>query len=354
MLSKVSKQIRRRSVQLSSSPLSETRTNREVVQCAPDLLRWGDFLDPFPVVAPGGYKRYYASSTSAFPQSPSFNPILSHCPEPSSSFSNRPATSLLFSPPSPIDIKPERCLGIIHEASLESMAPRTAAPPLRNRVSSNASSSNNGHPVSLRRIRRQLLRTPSIERDFPATPTHTRHLSEPSNISCATYETSSSTTGTTGLHQLHRMPLSHAGPRPTRSHSESSGSSQSNSSSGHSEYGPITPVMPLTPSTSTDGYEGVGGNGGGGVMKLKIANSNVMDNVKVAEAEDDSDNESMREFVGRLFQMGLVSPMEEIMDPLKRPDSRTSFNTAKTDFEDVDGADSDDDGGGGYAHHGSS
>jgi len=76
-----------------------------------------------------------------------------------------------------------------------------------------------------------------------------------------------------------------------------------------------------------DSY-GNGGNGNGGGS----------DNLKVIIAEYEDEDEDTREFVERLIQMGLGTIGDV---PQKRPDSRTSFSTAKTDFDDEDDDDNE-------------
>ncbi|PPQ86420.1 hypothetical protein CVT25_003543 [Psilocybe cyanescens] len=257
MLSRVAKRVRRQSLTQPVEPWTEIVA--ECVQDAPDLLRWSDIPDtPFPRVAMGGYARFYANSTLQFPLSPSFCPILSQCPEGSPS-KQVPSTSPLFPPPS----KQQR-LTVIHEASRETVASTSHT--------RNMSTSTSKSPKSLRRRRRQLLRTPSIERDFAV---HAQHLF-------------ASNTSVNEMSSL-ESPTS---PGSAHSHSHSHSSSDSHSSQSESHHS----EEPTTPTTSVEGG-------------------------------DDSES------------FPLESPLQdnwEDKDSLsKRPESGSSFSTAKSDFDEV-------------------
>ncbi|KAF8964779.1 hypothetical protein BDZ97DRAFT_1814441 [Flammula alnicola] len=251
MLSKVSRRVRRASVQ----EITIVEPRAQAVDSAPDLLRWSDFASPFPPVAYGGYTRHYVSKTPKDAEAPSYSPVLSHYPDSNSSSRDIPPRSPLFFSPSL-----KKSLSIIHEVSMESMAPKR--PP-------NLTVSTNTTPTLLRRQRRRLLRTPSIERDFAV---HARHL----------FASSLSVNDTSFLN----TPSSH---RSAHSHSSSSHSGHSDSNhsdSNHSDY-------PITPSTSID-----------------------------------SGDES------NLFEEGRLEKgcAEEIPN---RPDSRSSFSTARSGFSDT-------------------
>ncbi|KJA25316.1 hypothetical protein HYPSUDRAFT_37814 [Hypholoma sublateritium FD-334 SS-4] len=258
MLAKVSKRVRRRSIQEFSTSSREQWTT--VVNTPPDLVRWCDFADPFPLIAPGGYARYYASVGPKIAEAPHYCPLLSQCSD-NLSVRETPRQTPLFPQP------PARTLGTIREASVESMTPKR---PISLTVSTSA-------PTSLRRQHRRLLRTPSIERDFAV---YGRHFL-------------SSTASRTGAGAT--PPGSHSSAHldsPTaHSRSASSDSAHSESiytDSAHSEY-------PVTPSTSIDSDDEFGDN-----MFARVL------------YKDDG--------------------MDEL---LQRPDSRTSFSTAKSGFSDA-------------------
>lgn len=114
----------------------------------PELTRWSDFSSPLPPISFGSYKKFYARYENEKQESPPI-PILSQSPAPSPSREIPPRStlfSLTFIPPSK-----HHCLTIIPETSMETMNTDKACLPARK---------------SLRRRRRTLLRTPSIERDF--------------------------------------------------------------------------------------------------------------------------------------------------------------------------------------------
>jgi len=101
MFSRVAKRVRRQSVQVVEAPAPEyplpSGPPREVVDCAPDLLRSCNLETPFPSVAYGGYRKYYRTRESTKPDvgdSPNYSPRLSSL---SSSSSNVTATPLFDS-----------------------------------------------------------------------------------------------------------------------------------------------------------------------------------------------------------------------------------------------------------------
>ena len=156
MFSKVANRVRRGSIERDlPTPSPSPTEQQQVIQVdiAPALLRWSDFSTPFPSVSVGGYSRFYTTH-SKIPESvePFHIPLLSQHPAPSPS-SEIPLKSLLFNTPKP------RCLHTIREVSLESL---TIHKPKNLTINTNTSP-----PIrSLKRRRRRLLRTPSIERDF--------------------------------------------------------------------------------------------------------------------------------------------------------------------------------------------
>lgn len=263
MLSRVSNRVRRPSLQDTTIP--PPRIQLEVVDCAPDLLRWGDFSTPFPHVALGGYKKYYASSIPQVVEGPIYCPPLSREPNPYPS-REIPATSLLFFISPPIT----RPLTIIHEASVESMTPQKPQ--------------NLSIRTSLRRKRRRLLRTPSIERDFPI---HTRHFLASSSSGDETTTSSSSIDRTQSQRSAHSHSDSTHSHSSVQSDLSNHSESMSSECSNHSDF-------PITPSTSVDsGDEG---------------------------------------YVLVHRQLEKEGPYET----QKRPDSISSFSTARTNLSDSD------------------
>ncbi|KAF8180120.1 hypothetical protein BJ912DRAFT_1062609 [Pholiota molesta] len=264
MLSKVSKRVRRRSEQdYVASPI-ESRTT--VVDRAPDLVRWCDFTTPFPTVTLGGYARYYtyAGVVPKVAEAPEYCPALSQDPNRSSP-RDIPPKSSLFLPSNP----PARSLGIIRESSAESMISRR--PPALT-VSTNMPHN------SLRRQRRRILRTPSIERDFAV---HARQFFA---SSASLNETSESADLASSSHYSDHSHSS--GSHTGSAHSDSAHSESNHSSYTHSE-------APLTPSTSVD---------------------------------------SADHFEGTHFSQKLLACPE---DTHQRPGSSSSFNTAKSGFTDA-------------------
>ncbi|KAJ3503390.1 hypothetical protein NLJ89_g8456 [Agrocybe chaxingu] len=271
MFSKVTSRAKRHSVQEIPNT-QRTEPLPKPVDTAPELLRWSDFAYPFPPVAFGGYVKYYRTHTAAQqPQAPTFCPTLSRHPEPSPS-RLAPATSPLFF------IPPKRRLSVIPEASMESMTPRK---------SRNLSITTSNSPtMSLRRRRRRLLRTPSIERDFAV---HARHLFAPSISSSE----SESSTGSS---------LSHTSTGFTHSPSPSSdGSSQCDSSQSDFTYS----GYPITPTTSIEGE----------IERVDI----------FGEAQMDTDLPQLELEFGCSTSFDLMP---------KRPESWSSFSTAMSSFSD--------------------
>jgi len=211
MLSKVNKRVKRRPA--AAQQKSTKLTNQALrVDVAPELLRWSDFSTPFPSVSTGGYSRFYSTRTIPEPTEPlDFCPLLSQYPEPLPS-SEIPPKSPLFA------TLQRRCLPVIREVSLESL---TLTKPRNLTISTSTTPSQ-----SLKRRRRRMLRTPSIERDF----VHGRGQS----LSGASITISAGGSSTD-------IALS---PRSTAS-SDDSQLSHDQSDSNHSE-------IPITPSTSID------------------------------------------------------------------------------------------------------
>lgn len=131
------------------------RRSQSRSQQPPDLRRWSDFMNPFPPVSPGGYRRYYEKHGIPEPKAaptPASSPIEGP-PSPSASSSALPPT-IPF--PSGQKRTRTRTLSTIPESIANSTV---GTPGVRVHNLSNTS--------SLRRRRRRLLRTPSVERDFP-------------------------------------------------------------------------------------------------------------------------------------------------------------------------------------------
>lgn len=174
----------------------------------PDLRRWSDFLNPFPSVSPGGYKRYYqkreglASSNSrrSIPLSPLSQPqyiletqkpeqhpkyteqsSITHQRNPVQPSRTSPNVASRRSPPPSPPLTPAKRstssgrrenagrsirLSTIHEGSIPkpSSYDRRLSQPARQKIAS--SESNTDTRFRLRRRQWRLLRTPSIIKDF--------------------------------------------------------------------------------------------------------------------------------------------------------------------------------------------
>jgi len=264
MLSKVTNRVRRPSLQDTTT--LAPRIQVDVVDCAPDLLRWGDLSSPFPHVAAGGYKKYYANSIPEIVETPNYCPPLSQEPN---SYPSRemPPTSLLFFIPPPTT----RPLTIIHEVSLESITPQKPQS-----LSIRTDSTTN----SLRRKRRRLLRTPSIERDFCV---YARHLLTSSG---------DETTTSSSIDRTLSQRSAHSHSESTHSHSSIQSDLSTQSESMGSECSNYSDV-PITPSTSVDSGD--------------------------------------EDYVHVRRQLEKEGPYET----RKRPDSSSSFSTAKTNWSDT-------------------
>ena len=279
MLSKVTKRVRRHSFQASdvtNPALQETK--RESVQVAPDLIRWGNFTDPFPQVALGGYIRYYSALKPGSPTSPAYSPILSHYPDPAPSRETPPASPLFKTPLTP---PLKRNLTVIREVSVESMSHKKP----QNLVINTR--------TSLRRRRRTLLRTPSIERDFAV---NLGHIFASSNSNMSVNDVSSV-----------EASLSHGS-------SHSKNSSLSSSSESHFDFGQHPDPsngseMPITPSTSVDSDDE-------GAMLARLYLE------KAEEMEQETSN-----------------PKQEVSSIPSRPESISSFSTAQSEFDHDDASD---------------
>lgn len=224
MLSQVTHQVKRRSTgqKLLKSPKQQWYHQRQrvaPVDIAPELLRWSDFLTPFPSVSPGGYTRYYATHTIPEPMElPNFCPLLSLHPEPLPSSEMR--QSPLFS-----TLKRRRCPPVIDEVSPESLTPHT---PINLTITTEATP-----PHRLKRRRKRLFSwAPSMENNI---------VYQPLSTSITVIQLGDDTSSTTI-------------PSSTRSiNSTDSVVSHEGSDSNHSEF-------LITPSTS---IEGNGTDGGG-------------------------------------------------------------------------------------------
>jgi hypothetical protein len=167
MISKVFGSNRRGAVvAVPSSPPLQPENQRPKRTLPPDLTRWSDFEDPFPSVSVGGYIRYYRSRSNSVKE-PSHIPTPSLCCTPPSSQSDAvvPTAPLFPSCSSAASsTKHMEKLVVVPQAEVSS---ETLSPAI-NRASPACASSPTTLPRvnSLRRKRRRLLRTPSIERDF--------------------------------------------------------------------------------------------------------------------------------------------------------------------------------------------
>jgi hypothetical protein len=82
MFTKVAKRVARRSMTVQAEevpPRFEVPSQRQIVDCAPDLCRWCDLQTPFPAVSYGGYIKYYKTrSTNNHADPPSYTPRLAN------------------------------------------------------------------------------------------------------------------------------------------------------------------------------------------------------------------------------------------------------------------------------------
>lgn len=170
MISKVfgGKRRRRSVVAVPSRPPPQPEIQRPKRTLPPDLTRWSDFEDPFPSVSVGGYIRYYRSRANSVKE-PSHIPTPSLCCTPPSS-----SYDVVVVPTAPLfpscssaasSTKHMEKLAVVAEAQV---SPETLSPAINRASPACTSSSPTTLPRvnSLRRKRRRLLRTPSIERDF--------------------------------------------------------------------------------------------------------------------------------------------------------------------------------------------
>ena len=213
MFAKVARRVRRRSAGLISLPTPSSQ-----VDIPPELLRWADFSTPFPPVSFGGYSRFYEMQTTSEPEPLHFCPLLSQQPDPSPS-SEIPQKYPLF-----YTLR-RKSLPLIREASLESES-LTFNLKRRDLTISTSTTA----PRSLKRRHRQLLRTPSIERDFAL-----GRCRSPSDASTAINNVSEDATST---------PTS-TPPSPRSNFSSESRLSHDRSDSNYSEF-------PITPATSVE------------------------------------------------------------------------------------------------------
>lgn len=220
MFAKVARRVRRRST-AGSITLPPPQEAAIQVDIAPELLRWADFSTPFPSVSLGGYSRFYKLHTTPETESLRFCPLLSQQPEPSPS-SEIPRKYPLF------DSLRRKSLPLIREGSLESLTSNlkpndltitTSTTPLR----------------ALKRRHRQLLRTPSIERDFALVSLRCRSPSDSTSITINTLSDDATTPTPTDTP-----------PSPRSNYSSESRLSHDRSDSNHS-------VFPITPASSIEG-----------------------------------------------------------------------------------------------------
>ncbi len=82
MFTKVAKRVARRSMPVQAEevpPSIELPSQRQIVDCAPDLFCWCDLQTPFPAVSYGGYIKYYKTrSTNNHADPPSYTPRLAN------------------------------------------------------------------------------------------------------------------------------------------------------------------------------------------------------------------------------------------------------------------------------------
>jgi hypothetical protein len=285
MFAKVISRVRRRSAGQKSST-SPTQPQKAVIQVdiAPELLRWADFSTPFPSVSMGGYSRFYETHThtTSEPTEPLlFCPLLSQQPDPSPS-SEIPPQSLLF------DALRPKCLPAIREVSMESL--RLNFKPMNLTITTSTT-----QPRSLKRRQRQLLRTPSIQRDFALG----RYPSSPSVATSITINNVSDD----------------ATPPSPRSifSSDSSHSSHKRTDSNYSEF-------PITPATSIEDE-----------TPLALF---LLDKLSHIESESESVMTSPIS-PSSCRTVKILPPGHESESVVTRPLSSISFSTARSDFSEI-------------------
>lgn len=255
----------------SSSQVTQLRENSPVTTVAPDLRRFSDFMNPFPSVSPGGYTKYYQAKAKADPGS--------------SQFALPPLCELNQRPPAPRRPPAIQTSGLAtkHRSSrkvtsgsktLESI-PESASDP-HSAHSHEGRGQDDGPQGSLRRRKRRVLRTPSVERDFAQ---HALLDVHPTLGRAAS--TSSQSSSSTSAHS----------PSHSSSCDASTDSHSSNQSSPSSEF-PRTPV----------------------------------DNAPLPRAYL---------FHDPFDQKGLKIQHPQDWEPYERPDSRSTYRTARTHFDDI-------------------
>ncbi|EAU84043.2 hypothetical protein CC1G_12483 [Coprinopsis cinerea okayama7 len=338
VLAKVASGVKRRipAPKPSQPALNAHQNKPPPVPQAPDLRRWSDFMNPFPPVGPGGYTKYYKSRKGgaggdlesqlqfqlpelcrlnyAIPPPPrSIPPVPPTRPQrPTVSTTTTTTTKTTTHPRS------DKATNNLRHRKLSSIAESTSETTLagssESPATATASTTTACTPVrrSLRRQKRRLLRTPSIERDFGS---HAGGLF-------------ASQTGT-----LDRSGSAFS----SRTSSEEGGaSSASSSSDDHSSPTSTDSDMPLTPRDEITVV--VAGNekkkknrygyheGGGGAQGQLVAKKQVMvmvgggyQGVRVDHGDDDD---------------GEWEDLEPVY-PFQRPDSRSTYRTARSEFSEL-------------------
>lgn len=249
MISKVFRGKRRGSaVAVPCSPPPQPEIQRPKRTLPPDLQRWSDFEDPFPSVSVGGYIRYYRSRANSVKE-PSHISIPSLCcaPPPSSLSDSAvvvPTAPLFPSCSSSAASSPTKHMEKLADIAEAKVSSETLSPAIT-RASPACNSSPPPLPRvnSLRRKRRRLLRTPSIERDFAVSA---RQLFA-SHISLSLSTSSSSDPHYPTSHSVDSNCSSgEESPLTPLSRSSSSASASSSSASAKSPTTPSSEKPPVT------------------------------------------------------------------------------------------------------------
>ncbi|TFK29525.1 hypothetical protein FA15DRAFT_347584 [Coprinopsis marcescibilis] len=160
VLTKVASGMKRRIPSSTGGAQQVAPRQQHPVSQAPDLKRWSDFMNPFPPVGPGGYTKYYKSKNGAptnlhfqLPPLCHINYFTSPQPKPSPKAPSQSSRKFHSRP----DKGNLHKLTSIPESTLE--IPDLQAP-------QSPTSTIQSPGGSLRRRKRRLLRTPSIEREF--------------------------------------------------------------------------------------------------------------------------------------------------------------------------------------------
>ncbi|KAF6751662.1 hypothetical protein DFP72DRAFT_472311 [Ephemerocybe angulata] len=312
------------------TPRARTKDVANSRPVAPDLRRFSDFMNPFPEVAPGGYTKYYQARAAAATDPtgsgsrPSQYALPSLC-----ELNQRPplGSSANRARPPPIQTTGLRTSGSGSRSARKHQQKKAAAvgpvQPLasipeaaaeqashRARASANQSHGLGGNSpqASLRRRKGRLLRTPSVERDFASvahtsisgvasTPRREREGSEASGVTTLGRAGSTSSSQSSASHRS-----SPSSSSSTDSHSDGLLTPDDSLELSHAPsafvYGEEV-YQPRPKRVTLDKGKGLGFGMGGGMGLAGLG-------------------------------VGLGD-----WEPFERPDSRSTYRTARTHFDDI-------------------